>query len=187
MLYKIKNRSVPMSKISVISVLAKNLEEACHKVNEFKKEVISVVTEDDIYKFVVKDEEDKSSKSLNDDYRYLATSPVEQKKMKEKIVSLLIGATEIGCFKTDYPLKFNIIKNTIAQTSNQNLKNHIKYKEYNKLARALSKAKVLFTLQELEELVGESDYEVFLFPDKISSYEGGDSYVPYELIKKNNK
>lgn len=173
-----------MSKISVISILAKNLEEACHKVNDFKKEVISVVIEENIYKFVVKDEEIKKSKSLNDDYRYLATSPVEQKKVREKIVSLLIGATEIGCFKTDYPLKFNITKNTIAQTSNQNLKNHVKYKEYNTLARALSKAKILFTLQELEELVAESGYEVFLFPDKISSYESGDSYVPYELIKK---
>ena len=184
MLYKIKNRSRPMSKISVISILAKNLEEACHKVNEFKKEVISVVIEDGVYKFVVKNEENKTSKSMNDDYRYLATSPVEQTKLKEKIVSLLIGATEIGCFKTDYPLKFNITKDTIAQTSNQNLKNHVKYKEYNTLARALSKAKILFTLQELEELVTESGYEVFLFPDKISSYESGDSYVPYELIKK---
>ena len=173
-----------MSKISVISILAKNLEEACHKVNDFKKEVISVVFEEGIYKFVVKDEEIKKYKSLNDDYRYLATSPEEQKKMKEKIVSLLIGATEIGCFKTDYPLKFNIAKNTIAQTSNQNLKNHVKYKEYNSLARALSKAKVLFTLQELVKMVGESGYEVFLFPDKILSYESGDSYVPYVLIKK---
>ena len=161
-----------MSKISVISILAKNLEEACHKVNDFKKEVISVVIEENIYKFVVKDEEVKKSKGLNDDYRYLATSPVEQKKVKEKIVALLIGATEIGCFKTDYPLKFNITKN------------HFKYKEYNTLARALSKVKVLFPLQELEELMAEAGYEVFLFPDKISSYESGDSYVPYELIKK---
>ena len=48
-----------MSKISVISILAKNLEEACHKVNDFKKEVISVVIEENIYKFVVKDEEVK--------------------------------------------------------------------------------------------------------------------------------
>ena len=63
-----------MSKISVISILAKNLEEACHKVNDFKKEVISVVIEENIYKFVVKDEEVKKSKGLNDDYRYLATS-----------------------------------------------------------------------------------------------------------------
>ena len=132
----------------------------------------------------MKDEEVKKSKSLNDDYRYLVTSPVEQKKVKKKIVALLIGATEIGCFKTDDPLKVNITKNTIAQTSNQNLKNHVKYKEYNALARALSKAKILFTLQELEESAAESGYEVFLFPDKISSYESGDSYVPYELIKK---
>lgn len=109
---------------------------------------------------------------------------MKKSKVKEKIVALLIGATEIGCFKTDYPLKFNITKNTIAQTSNQNLKNHVKYKEYNTLARALSKAKILFPLQELEELVAESGYEVFLFHDKISSYESGDSYVPYELIKK---
>ena len=64
-----------MSKISVSSILAKNLEEACHKVNDFKKEVISVVIEENIYKFVVKDEEVKKSKSMNDDYRYLATSP----------------------------------------------------------------------------------------------------------------
>lgn len=56
-----------MSKISVISILAKNLEEACHKVNDFKKEVISVVIEENIYKFVVKDEEVKKSKGLNDD------------------------------------------------------------------------------------------------------------------------
>ena len=173
-----------MSKISVISILAKNLEEACHKVNDFKKEVISVVIEENTYKFVVKDEEVKKSKGLNDDYRYLATSPVEQKKVKEKIVALLIGATEIGCFKTDYPLKFNITKDTIAQTSNQNLKNHIKYKEYNSLARALSKAKIGFSLKELEAMVAKSGYEVFLFPDKITAYDSGDSYVPYELIKK---
>lgn len=50
----------------------------------------------------------------------------------------------------------------------------------------MSKISVISILaKNLEEaLMAEAGYEVFLFPDKISSYESGDSYVPYELIKK---